>query len=437
VDASDQVEGLETIFALSSGQPPCAIAVIRLSGPGAFTAAERLTGMALPEPRRAVLRRFRCPDSSEVIDEGLVLRMDADSSITGEPLVELHCHGSRAVVRDLESVLRGSLGLRPAEAGEFTRRAFMNGRLDLGSVEGLGDLLAAETTLQRQTALAMMGGRLGQQIAEWSRALTTLAAQVEARLDFSDEGDVTAGDLLGVAAACTEIATAMRTTLDRPLAHRLRDGIRVAIGGPPNAGKSTLFNAMIGREAAIVSPHAGTTRDVIEASVAIGGIPFVIADSAGLRETVDEVERVGVDRATALIEGADIILWLGDPADRPSVSGRIIQLHPKADLGVAQLLPDEMAISARTGQGMDQLIDTLRKIGADLVPRPGDYALSLRQHACLSRAENAILEASAQADEILVAENLRQALSALDELTGRVTTEAVLDEVFSGFCIGK
>lgn len=429
----------DTIFALSSGRPPCAIAIIRLSGPDALVAARAVTGRDLPLPRQAALRRFRNPIDGELIDEGLLLWFPAAVSVTGEPLVELHCHGSQAVVRDLQESLATLPGLRAAEAGDFTRRAFANGRMDLASVEGLGDLLAAETALQRRAAMAMMGGALSRRIEGWTRDLRRLAAQVEARLDFSDEGDVADSiGLTGLARQCDQIANEIAAELAKPSADRLKDGVRVAIGGPPNAGKSTLFNALIGRDAAIVSPQAGTTRDVIEASVAIGGIPMVIADSAGLRETGDAIERIGVDRAEALLSAADIILWLGDEGDRPETDGVLIQIVAKADLSNSpSVTATGYVLSAVTGEGMDELVAALQAAASRWLPTPGDYALSQRQRAVLVRAANAVREAALLTDEILIGECLRVALTTLDELTGQATTEAVLDELFSGFCIGK
>lgn len=430
----------DTIFALSSGRPPCAIAIIRLSGPQAPAAARAITGHELPAPRQAGLRRFSDPATGELIDEGLLLWFPAASSVTGEPLVELHCHGSQAVVRDLQGSLAGLPGLRAADAGDFTRRAFANGRMDLARVEGLGDLLTAETAFQRRAAMAMMGGALSRRIEAWTRDLRRLAAQIEARLDFSDEGDVAeAGMLAGLATQCTWIADDIAADLAKPSAERLKDGVRVAIGGPPNAGKSTLFNALIGRDAAIVSPHAGTTRDVIEATVAIGGIPMVIADSAGLRDTGDIIERIGVDRAEALLSAADIILWLGDERTQPETDGVLLQIKAKADLTEGDALGAGTlhVLSAVTGEGMDGLVATLTQTAECLIPAPGDYALSQRQRHVLTRTVDAVREAATLDDEILVSECLRIALTSLDELTGRATTEAVFDELFAGFCIGK
>jgi tRNA modification GTPase len=424
-----------TIFALSSGQPPAAIAVIRLSGPSALRAARALTTRDLPEPRRAALRRFVDPEAGDLLDEGLLITFPGPRTETGEDMAELHCHGSRAVVRGVEAALARLPGLRLAEPGEFTRRAFLNGQMDLAGIEGLGDLLAAETALQRRAAMAMMGGGLSRRIEGWTTALRKLAAQVEARIDFSDEGDVEeSGAIEGLADACFEIAAAMESDLAKPGADPLKDGIRVAIGGPPNAGKSTLFNALVGRDAAIVSPHAGTTRDVIEATIAIRGVPFLLSDSAGLRDAQDDVERMGVDRAEALLAQADIVLWLGAADVKPLVHGELIQLRAKADVNSSG---QGLAISARTGQGISDLVDRLCIVAESLLPVPGDYALSQRQRGVLLRSAAAVRDAAAERDEILVAENLRQALTALDELTGHVTTDAVLDELFSGFCIGK
>lgn len=429
-----------TIFALSSGQPPAAIAVMRVSGPMALAAARAITTRDLPEPRKAVLRRFIDPDSAEIIDEGLLITFPGPKTETGEDMVELHCHGSRAVVRGIEAVLGRLPGLRLAQPGEFTRRAFFHGKMDLAAIEGLGDLLAAETALQRRAAMAMMGGALSRRIDTWTSALRRLAALVEAQLDFSDEGDIEGSFYKSdFGASCGAIAAEMTAELDKPSADRLKDGVHVAIGGPPNAGKSSLFNALIGRDAAIVSPIAGTTRDVIEASIALNGIPFVLSDSAGLREASDAIERIGVDRAEALLAGADIVLWLGAPEERPRGDAPVIQLRAKADLGeeASNGAGEGLPVSVVSGAGLDALVERLCETARALLPMPGDYALSQRQRAVLARAAAALKEAEGLSDEILIGECLRVALTALDELTGRATTEAVLDELFSGFCIGK
>ncbi len=351
--------------------------------------------------------------------------------------MELHCHGSRAVVQDVESALAGLPGLRKAGPGEFTRRAFLNGKIDLAGIEGLGDLVAAETVLQRRAAMAMFGGGLSSKIADWTKALRRAAAQIEAQLDFADEDDVSNGEALSEILERSNIVAAdIGRQLAKPTSARLKDGIRVAIGGPPNVGKSSLFNALVGRDAAIVSPHAGTTRDIIEAAISFHGVPFVIADSAGLHATDEEIEKIGIGRAEALISQADIILWLGENEALPETLGVAIQIHSKADLR-DRPAGAGIPVSAMSGEGVDAVIDRLCTEAASLLPAPGDFALSERQHVVLRRVEEALRMAAMVRDEILIGECLRQALSAFDELTGNATTESMLDELFSGFCIGK
>lgn len=427
----------DTIFALSSGQLPAAIAVIRISGPKAADAARALTDRPLPAARQAGLRRLYDPKTHELLDEALLIHFPGPRTETGEDQVELHCHGSRAVVQAVEEVLGRMAGLRRAGPGEFTRRAFLNGKIDLAGIEGLGDLVAAETTLQRRAAMAMFGGALSNRIANWTLQLRRAAAQIEAQLDFSDEGDVAGADGLSkIVEQTRHVEDDIRKQLARPTSAKLKDGIRVAIGGPPNAGKSSLFNMLVGRDAAIVSPHAGTTRDVIEATISFNGVPFLLSDSAGLHATDEEIEKIGIGRAEALIAHADIVLWLGESDQRPQSEGSIIQLHAKADMDHHHQ-DDGFAISSVTGEGVDKLVAMLCDMSRSLLPAPGDYALSERQHAVLGRAVNALHMVHNVHDEILVAECLRQALSSFDELTGSVTTEAMLDELFGGFCIGK
>lgn len=427
----------DTIFAVSSGQLPAAIAIIRLSGPRALEAAEIMTGRPVPPPRRVALRRFFDPQSGEPLDEALLLCFPGPNTETGEDMAEFQCHGSRAVVRGIEQALSALEGFRPAGPGEFTRRAFVNGKMDLAGIEGLGDLIASETALQRRAAMAMLGGRLTQRIGDWTHRLRILAAQIEAQLDFSDEGDVEASGVpSGIGDAAGQIAREMAAELAKPPAERLKDGIRVAIGGPPNAGKSSLFNYLVGREAAIVSPHAGTTRDIIEATINLHGVPIVLSDSAGLREGAEEIERLGITRAEELLADADIVLWLGDRDAQPSVSGTLIQISSKADLHKPTESGD-IALSAKTGEGVDVLIDGIVEQARGLLPAPGDYALSSRQRDIIARSRLALADVGELEDEVLIGECLRQAMIALDEITGRSTTEAVLDELFSGFCIGK
>ncbi|MBO9580873.1 MAG: tRNA uridine-5-carboxymethylaminomethyl(34) synthesis GTPase MnmE [Sphingobium sp.] len=434
----------DTIFALSSGAPPAAIGVIRISGPRALEAAGAVTTAPMPEPRQARFRRIVDPETREVLDECVLVWFPAAASETGEDTVELQGHGSRAAIRAIEAALGRLPAVRLAEPGEFTRRAFLNGKTDLAKIEGLADLIHAETAQQRRAAMAMMGGALSRKIALWSQRLMSVSARVEAVLNFSDEGDVDEAVVrAGVTGEIGTVAAELAAELAKPGAERLRDGVRVVIAGPPNAGKSTLLNALAGRDAAIVSPIAGTTRDVIEVPVALGGVPFLLADTAGLREPGgDEIEAIGMDRAHAMLAAADIVLWLGHGEELPYVPGALMMVHAKADLGARPVDsgPFAMAalpVSAVTGEGMDALVAALLAATERLLPQPGDYALSVRQRRAMERARDALVEGAKQTDDILIAESVRAALAALDEITGRATTEAVLDELFSGFCIGK
>lgn len=414
---------------MSSGAPPAAIAVVRISGPQADAALAALAG-TLPEPRRAVVAALAV--DGEVIDNALILRFPGPHSATGEDVAELHLHGGRSVVAGVLAALARIDGLRAAEAGEFTRRAFENGRIDLAEAEGLADLLEAETESQRRAALALAGGALSRQVEAWRQGLLGLAARVEAALDFSDEDDVSplpatfAAELGGLRA---EIAG----WLARPAAERLREGVRVVIAGPPNAGKSSLLNALANREAAIVTDMPGTTRDLIEAPVAFGGVPFLLVDTAGLRASADAVEAIGVDRARASAAAADLLLWLGPAADAPE--GALL-IHPKADLGPAPSAA-ALAVSARSGEGLDALIRMLIQHSAALLPMEGEVALNRRHRLALSEALAALDEALAVADLLLVAEALRRARGGLDRITGRAGVEDMLDGLFGRFCIGK
>ena len=438
------MDSTDTIFALSSGAPPAAIGVIRISGPRALEAAGALTTAPMPEPRQARFRRIVDPQTREVLDECVLVWFPASASETGEDTVELQGHGSRAAIRGIEAALARLPGVRLAEPGEFTRRAFLNGKTDLAKIEGLADLIHAETAPQRRAAMAMMGGALSRKIAIWSQRLMSISARVEAVLNFSDEGDVDeAAVRAGVTDEMAAIMAELTADLAKPGAERLRDGIRVVIAGPPNAGKSTLLNALAGRDAAIVSPIAGTTRDVIEVPVALGGVPFLLADTAGLRKPgADEIEAIGMDRAHAMLAVADIVLWLGHGEELPYVPGALMMVHAKADLGAKPVdsgpfSTAALVVSAVTGEGMDSLVAALIAAGERLLPPPGDYALSARQRTVMERARDALAESAKQTDDVLIAESLRSALASLDEITGRATTEAVLDELFSGFCIGK
>jgi len=401
---------------------------VRISGPGAPDALERLGG-ALPSPRRATLRTLRW--QGETLDRALVLFFPGPASATGEDVAELHLHGGRAIVAAVRGALAALPGMREAAPGEFTRRAFENGRVDLAEAEGLADLVEAETEAQRRAALALAGGALSRQIETWRGRLLTLAAQVEAALDFADEADV--GDpLLGFDAALDALRGEMSAWLARPPAERLKEGVRVVIAGPPNAGKSSLFNALIGRQAAIVTPTAGTTRDVIEAPVAIGGVAFLLIDTAGLRETRDAIEAIGVDRARSSADAADILLWLGTTAGRP---GGAVLVHPKADIVPAPPEAD-LAVSALTGQGLDRLASLLCERSGQLLVPEGEVALNARHRQVLAEVVETLREART-ADPLIVAEALRLARAGLDRITGRAGVDDMLDALFGRFCIGK
>lgn len=428
-----------TIFALSSGQPPAAIAVIRISGPGAFGAVETLAG-DLPHPRRASLRTLR--DGDTHLDRALVLIFPGPETATGENLAELHLHGGRAVVRAVEATLAAMPGLRAAEAGEFTRRALANGRIDLTEAEGLADLLAAETEAQRRAALRAAEGGIRRRIEGWAERALQLSAVVEALLDHVDEDDVaTEADALDlVQARAGELAAEIEAVLADPGVERLRDGIRVVLAGPPNAGKSTLLNALAGREAAIVSPLAGTTRDRIEAPVMRGGIAYLLTDTAGLHDTpADIVERIGIDRAQEALAAADLILWLGDtPPAEPMTPVPHIPLHARIDEpGRSEAPVGRLPVSALTGEGVAQLWNRIDQIASSMLPASDAIPLNRRQRELAAAAAAALRGAAEIADPLLIAEDLRRALRAFDRITGAADVEAMLDTLFSRFCIGK
>ncbi|HEU0097703.1 MAG TPA: tRNA uridine-5-carboxymethylaminomethyl(34) synthesis GTPase MnmE [Allosphingosinicella sp.] len=421
----------DTIFALSSGSPPAAVAIVRISGPRADAALEALAGK-LPAPRVATLAGLRW--RGERLDRALVLRFPGPASATGEDVTELHLHGGRAVVAAVLEALAGLDGLRPADPGEFTRRAFANGRIDLAEAEGLADLLGAETQSQRRAALAMAGGGLSRQVEAWRQRLLALASALEAVLDFSDEGEVGEAWPPGWADEVQALAAEIQALLERPAAERLRDGVRVVIAGPPNAGKSSLINRLAQREVAITSAIPGTTRDLVEAPTAIGGVPYLLVDTAGLRESWDEVEAIGVERGRASVAAADIVLWLGEPADAPT-GERAILVRSKCDLRQSAAGPG-LPVSAVTGQGITQLIAAMAQRAAALLPSEGEVAANSRQRAALADALFHLAEART-GDILIAAEQLRQARVELDRVTGRAGVEDMLDMLFGRFCLGK
>lgn len=423
----------DTIFALSSGAPPAAIGVVRVSGSHAGEALAALMGK-LPEPRRAVSASLR-DDAGGAIDRALVLWLPGPGTATGEDTAELHCHGGRAVIAALEQALDSMPGLRRAEPGEFTRRAFANGRIDLAEAEGLADLLAAETELQRRSAMAMAGGEFSRRVEGWRDRLLTASAAVEAVLDFADEDDVAVLPA-DFAATLDALREEIAGWLTRPRAEALREGFRVVLAGPPNAGKSTLFNALVESEAAITAPIAGTTRDVLTRPVAIRGVPFLFADTAGLRdETGDAIEAIGVGRARDELDKADLVLWLGEEGQGPSDAWEIEPQADRADRHVKR--QPRHRVSAVTGEGVAQLRSDLVATASASLPRPGEAALNARQHRLLDEAAEALGFAGHAADPLIVAENLRLGRVSFDALLGRATTEDMLDALFGRFCIGK
>ena len=424
---------MDTIFALSSGAPPAGIAIVRVSGPRAGEALEALSG-ALPPARHATLAELR-DSAGQLLDRALVLWFPGPNTVTGENLAEFHLHGGRAVVATVEGALAALPGLRRAEAGEFTRRAFANGRIDLAEAEGLADLLSAETELQRRAAIGMAGGTLSRRVDGWREWLLILSAQLEASLDFEDEADIgrlPATFCNGIAALAGEIETALRA----PAAETLREGFRVALAGPPNAGKSTLFNALVENEAAITAPLAGTTRDVLERPVALAGIPFTFVDMAGLREAgAGSIEAIGIARAEAEIARADLVLWLGAEGAGPPGAWEIEPQCDRAD-HLAKAAP-RYRVSARTGENLAALKEGLVAEANGVMPKPGETALNRRQRDLLDQALVALAARQGESDPLLLAEELRQARLAFDRLTGRSSTEDVLDALFGRFCIGK
>ncbi len=450
-----------TIFALSSGRPPAAIAVVRVCGPAAGDALRFLTGR-VPEPRKAALVRVRDPEDGEVIDEALALWFPAPHSETGEDVAELQLHGGHAVVAGVLDALGRIDGCRPAEPGEFTRRAFENGRLDLTAVEGLADLIGAETPAQRRQAFRQLKGLIGDRAEAWRRRLIEALALVEARIDFSDEADVPE-DLIGPA---VHAAQQLRSEIAAALAgggrgERLREGLVVAIAGPPNAGKSTLFNRLARRDVAIVSPYAGTTRDIIEVHLDLGGYPVTLLDTAGIRDSAEPVEQEGVRRARDRAADADLVLWVidGSAADRiaypakPIDASTIWLVVNKIDLvkpprgstqpGLKSEYIFTCSISAATGTGIDLLVEQLTVFAKQYFSTVETGIVTRARHRHLfeqtvAAIDRALVEAAKPGEhEELVAEEFRSAATALGRLTGRVNVEDILDVIFRDFCIGK
>lgn len=456
----------QTIFALSSGRPPSAIAIVRVSGPQAGPVVTALAGK-LPPPRMATRALLRATDQ-QPIDDAVVLWFPAPASATGEDVAEFHIHGGRAVLAAMFAALAGFENVRPAEPGEFTRRGFENGKLDLTEAEGLDDLIHADTDRQRRQALRQLKGLLGDRARAWRAGIIEASALIEAGIDFSDEGDVPAEliapALLKIRALLSEIEEVLAA---QGQSERLRDGLVVAIAGPPNVGKSTLMNQLARREVAIVSPHAGTTRDVIEVQLDLDGYPVTVIDTAGIRETEDPVEQEGVRRARARATDADLVLWLvegsdqhASPAQMASVwvardgidfaGGTVWMVRNKIDLASAGIEgfrtpvvgPEGtvIGISASRGDGLPELISALIGFARDFFGAgEGGLIGRTRQRLLLNEAAVSLqrsIDVVGRGEE-LAAEELRAAAHSLGRLLGRVDVEDILDVIFREFCVGK
>lgn len=435
----------ETIFALSTASARAALAVVRLSGPACDSALVALGITRLPPPRMAGLRALAAPQNGALLDEALVLRFQAPHSFTGEAMAELHLHGGLAIVESVLAALSALPGLRAAEAGEFTRRAVLNGKMDLTAAEAIADLIDAEGGAQQKQALAQLRGGLRRRAEGWREGLKTLLAHLEADLEFADEdlpGGIGQKALDGLPALQAELSGALSD--DTGL--RLRDGLRVALVGPPNAGKSSILNMLAGRAAAIVSARAGTTRDAIEVAMLLEGVPLTLIDTAGLRAAGDDIEREGVRRALASAEEADIVIWVDAPdvaddaADdmaRDWRSTADMRLANKSDVA----RPDDdgaLRLSAKTGDGAEALLAALGRLVLQKTGSGESAPVTRARHVAILREVLAHIEAAQQADALeLAAEDLRLAQRALGRMTGTVDVEQLLDVVFADFCIGK
>ncbi len=441
----------DTIFAVATAPGRAGIAVFRVSGPGAGVALRKIRGDALPTSRRAVRSRLRDPATGEAIDNGLCLWFPAPASMTGEDVAEFHIHGGHAISAALANSLQGIDGIGPAEPGEFTRRAFENGKLDLTEAEAVADLVDAETAAQHRQALRQLDGDLGRLYDTWCGELTRALAHVEAHFDFSEE-DLPDDLMAGAKAQITGVLDAMSTHLDDDgRGERIRDGVRIAIVGPPNVGKSSLLNTLAGRDVAIVAETAGTTRDVIEVHLDLGGFAAVVADTAGLREAEDAIEREGVRRALARAEDADIVIEMFDAtaagpatdAKHELLGNNAVAVVNKIDLRRPDS-PFEVAgnraieISVRTGEGIGSLIESMRRrIAEGFAVGDAPVLTRARHRAALEECAAALRGAEASSLPELMAEDLRLAVRALGRITGRVGVEDILDIVFAEFCIGK
>ena len=439
----------DTIFAVSTGGGRAGVAVIRVSGPGALAALRALLGQpskspaASPSPRTLHRADLRDADGA-LLDEAMAVHFLGPHSFTGEDVVELHTHGSPAVVRAVLAALSAQPGLRPAEAGEFTQRAFLNGKMDLAAVEGLGDLIDAQTEAQRRLSLRQLGGALSDQVLAWREAIIMLRAETEAWIDFPDE-DLPEDFFPTVRSRAAELAAEMQAATEQShrLAAHVRDGFTVALVGLPNVGKSSLLNALAARDVAIVTDVAGTTRDALSVPIELGGFLVNVVDTAGMRETDDQVEALGVSRAIQAALSADLVLWLIDArGEDPEIAARLVdapllKVAAKQDLWTGSGF--DVGVSVVTGEGLDSVLEAirLRLLGEEL-SLDDVLPIGRQRHAHhVGEAVRALGLCEAQEELALLAECMREASAALGRITGAVDVEDVLDHIFSRFCIGK
>lgn len=437
----DNALARETILALATGRVRSAIAILRLSGPSSRFVVETIAG-GCPEPRKTSLRYLRSPDNGDILDQALVVWFPGPASFSGEDMAEFHIHGGQAVITAVMRAILAIPGCRLAEPGEFSRRAFLAGRIDLSAAEGIADLVDAETEAQRRQALRQMDGALASAVERWRNGLIDGLAQVEAELDFSDEGDVpdSLADAVRtrVGAIHDEISTALA---DGRRGERLREGFTVVIAGAPNAGKSTLFNRLLQRDAAIVSPLAGTTRDVIETAVDIDGLPVILVDTAGLRDTEDMIEQEGIRRARSRVASADLVLALeafdSPPQSLDGWAAPAIRLWTKSDLAAPWSGFAGLAVASTTGEGIAALQGAISERAREALGTGSALLTRERHREAIVDVMEALDRSRVSTAPELLAEDLRMALRSLGRITGRVGVEDVLDRVFSSFCIGK
>jgi len=430
-----------TIYALSSGQLPSGVAIIRASGPGCGVAVEQMLGDKL-EPRKASLRKLTHPASDEILDEILAFWFPGPASFTGEDVLELHCHGGVATVSAILDAFSGLENYRLADPGEFSKRAFENGRFDLTELEGLSDIISAQTEEQRRQANSQVGGGLRKLYEKWREELIRIRSHMEVEMDFSDEGDVGENSSDTHRAKIQVLLEEISNHLDDGNRGQIvRDGLKVVLAGPPNAGKSSLLNALAKRDIAIVTPHAGTTRDVVEVQLNIDGHLVVVSDTAGIRSTEDEIEQAGIRRSQNAMKDADLILWLQDTPGRniAKVPADAIRVQTKTDLGLTDAKREKIGISTVTANGIDPVIKLISAACRSLKSPSENNAISRKRYrdgliACSEDLEKAQIPGL---EPELVCEHLRSASDAIGKITGKIDVEDLLDVIFSEFCIGK